>query len=1265
MIAAEPEPPITPISDCPIWLALYDMGFSLIPLKPRDKTPLIPWRAHQKRRASRSTIEAWYRATPNANIGIVTGAISGLVVLDLDDDEAIAEAERRGLPDTLMVRTGKGQHVYFRHPGYKITNRAGFLPGMDIRGDGGYIVGPGSLHPSGAVYAWEKPPGQFTLAEMPEWLIEALSGSPRLAELVTKGAAPKARIVSQASTAGHKPPKGAPDPSETEPAIACAVEAGLAGLLDELLGKPSVKTAREWRYRRKGSLSVRVDSAKPGQWFDHEAGRGGGLVALAMHVLGCDHARARDWVAERIGVWPPVAGTPTAPEPSREALAAKARQEAQRILAEAKPAPADHAYLIAKGIQPHGILIDGKERLVIGLRDIDGIIHTVQRIDARGNKRFLTGGIKADHFAVIGEWTADTPHLLVCEGWATGASIHEATGDPVVVAFDAGNLIRVTGVLRRRHSNIELTIVADNDARTDRADNPGVEAATQAAQDNDARLAVPDCAGDANDLVQAKGLDALKAVIAAAVWVGAKEPTYPEPEHGVAGARAQLASHIAAFVGEVKTYQEALQARLREGKESEAPWPTPPAMGLPVDVGLGKTSQVRDQVIADIKSDRIRSGKVVFAVPRHDLGEEQVEAFKAAGINAVLWKGRSAPDPTPENPDQRMCRDLGAQADALTAQLAVEQTACAVNRDGKDYKCQYFEVCGYQRQKRRAVYAQVIICAHDSLFHAMPQVIGRPSLLVIDEGFWQAGLRGTDSPVQITIDSLDPSEKELRCYDGKGQYDYPETQFLITYRLKLWEVLQSTKSGPLRYADLKASGLTPKNCRDAASLERMRLRNPGLLPGMGPKERARKLSKVIPGEDACWTPPGRAAAMWRILADALDERRDAWGVEVGRMHTEEGTVRTLDLYWHASLRKGWVAATPVLHIDATMRGELVQPYLPGITVAPPVRAQTPHVRIRQVLNAPVSAKALTPMPQAKEREHTTAANNQRALRTYLTSRAAEVGTDGQTLLAIGQMRALEALSKAPLPANLETAHFNALSGMDRWGRVAGMVIMGRTLPAPAVIAKLQIALTGRPPKEDNDNQSWWYPLTERVIRRPNGRSRIVMGEHHPDPIAEAIRWNICEAELVQALGRGRGVNRTAESPLQIDLLTDIVLPITADEVIDWTDLVPSRTDMMASRGVVLDNAADRAKCFPDLWSSRDIAKKDTQRRGTNCYYKIFYNSEMSPSSAAVTYRPEGSGQKMRSAMFNLDLIPDPAAWLAERLGELAACEVVTCADLAA
>ncbi|MFP5394601.1 MAG: hypothetical protein ACLGHF_00330, partial [Alphaproteobacteria bacterium] len=78
-----------------------------------------------------------------------------------------------------------------------------------------------------------------------------------------------------------------------------------------------------------------MDSTKAGQWFDHEAGCGGGFVALVAHELGCDHERARDWVAERTGVRPSGAGTPKAlprprlkaPEPSREELAAKARQE--------------------------------------------------------------------------------------------------------------------------------------------------------------------------------------------------------------------------------------------------------------------------------------------------------------------------------------------------------------------------------------------------------------------------------------------------------------------------------------------------------------------------------------------------------------------------------------------------------------------------------------------------------------------------------------------------------------------------------------------------------------------------------------------------------------------------------------------------------------------------------------------------------------------------------------------------------------------------
>ena len=143
-----------------------------------------------------------------------------------------------------------------------------------------------------------------------------------------------------------------------------------------------------------------------------------------------------------------------------------------------------------------------------------------------------------------------------------------------------------------------------------------------------------------------------------------------------------------------------------------------------------------------------------------------------------------------------------------------------------------------------------------------------------------------------------------------------------------------------------------------------------------------------------------------------------------------------------------------------------------------------------------------------------------------------------------------------------------------------------------------------------------------------------------------------------AIGRGRGINRTAETPLEIDLLTDAVLPLTIHEVVPWQQISPSRHDLMALEGVVLQNAADMAVCFPDLWPSRDAAKKDSQRRGTNCYYKDLYNSKMSHSSAEVTYQPEGAGQRTRTALFDTSIIPDPEEWLTKSLGPLARFAVI-------
>jgi hypothetical protein len=159
-------------------LTHLDRAWSTIPLTPHGKQPLIAWREFQERRATDTEARAWWAQWPEANVGVVTGAISGLVVLDVDPrhggDVALAQlvATHGALPRTVEARTGGGgRHVLFAYPGIPVRSRAGQLgPGLDVRGDGGYVVVPPSVHPSGVPYAWVNPPDAADLAPLPAWL---------------------------------------------------------------------------------------------------------------------------------------------------------------------------------------------------------------------------------------------------------------------------------------------------------------------------------------------------------------------------------------------------------------------------------------------------------------------------------------------------------------------------------------------------------------------------------------------------------------------------------------------------------------------------------------------------------------------------------------------------------------------------------------------------------------------------------------------------------------------------------------------------------------------------------------------------------------------------------------------------------------------------------------------------------------------------------------------------------------------------------------
>lgn len=152
-----------------MWRVPFQQGWSCFTVPVREKRPSIAWRAFQAAAPALEQVEQWARRP--SNVAICTGTASGIVVLDLDSDEAIREAEQLGLPKTVTVKTGKGHHVFFRHPGGTIKNRAGIFPGADIRGDGGYVIAPGSEHPSGARYSWIDSPEVTALAPMPDWLL--------------------------------------------------------------------------------------------------------------------------------------------------------------------------------------------------------------------------------------------------------------------------------------------------------------------------------------------------------------------------------------------------------------------------------------------------------------------------------------------------------------------------------------------------------------------------------------------------------------------------------------------------------------------------------------------------------------------------------------------------------------------------------------------------------------------------------------------------------------------------------------------------------------------------------------------------------------------------------------------------------------------------------------------------------------------------------------------------------------------------------------
>jgi putative DNA primase/helicase len=248
----------------------------------------------------------------------------------------------------------------------------------------------------------------------------------------------------------------------------------------------------------------------------------------------------------------PEAKPATAHELAAQQQARKAREQADQVATAKRHQQAaskagqqwaqaseagESTYLQRKGVQAYGLRFEAGDALLIPMSDEGGELWNLQRIapapSGGHDKRFLSGGRKSGLMHWIGN-PSGAGVVLLCEGYATGASLHQATGHPVCVAFDAGNLPTVAKALRACFPGAAFVVCGDNDQGTEKATgrNPGQEKARQAAKAAQGVAVwpegLPEDQSDFNDLHQLKGLDSVRAAIEAA----AKPPTKPSTPKG-------------------------------------------------------------------------------------------------------------------------------------------------------------------------------------------------------------------------------------------------------------------------------------------------------------------------------------------------------------------------------------------------------------------------------------------------------------------------------------------------------------------------------------------------------------------------------------------------------------------------------------------------------------------------------------------------------------------------------------------------------------
>lgn len=676
--------------------------------------------------------------------------------------------------------------------------------------------------------------------------------------------------------------------------------------------------------------------------------------------------------------------------------------------------------------------------------------------------------------------------------------------------------------------------------------------------------------------------------------------------------------------------------------------PEPPLYVAGPDVGVGKTHDALDGIAREIFRKRYLEGKepqpFLWMAPSHALAEETRSRAVKKGIKKTgVFKGRYQDHPSGTG---KMCTDKVRPNAVLKFNGSVRNHACG--NGSKGFKCPSYEECEYQKQRKALVDDDLVIMTDNMLFLPPPLSKFSPQAVIIDESPVFKALPKTPDETDFGQYYLvqERTVPDLPWCDGKTA-----TKHLMDCSYRLHKAFESIPKGDLTREALEAQGITAEACQKAARYEGARIEPPeNITPVLTTEmlvKRAEKATRLGPFY--------LLTDMWNLLFQFLDDGTQDICVTVKKQ--SEGTIRILSkkrIYEDYEL--------PTLLLDATYRERLLETVIRKPTRSISLEVQKPYQHVRQIIDTNVAVSSFL-----ENDEITALARNVYNHIRLMAAFYAGKSHDKIDVLVVCPMPIEKILRERfpALPENVDIEHFNNLRGRNEWEGVSKLIVVSRLLPTVDPVEQIAETFTQRgiprlPVSEDNKKQ---FLYMDKYIRLADDKALKVAGQrYHPDLVAEDIRYTITEGELIQAIGRARGVNRTKENPLSIDIITNTVLPITVHETLTLHELMPNEFDLMIANGAVPTGATDQAVAYSELFVSRKAAESKWERIKVNfprftikdyiiakCR-KLMDHGANAPLTHEVKYRNAGARGRAKTFLYNSGTVKSPLQWLCRNIG---------------